>query len=77
MAIGCGIGLRTVQRLESSGSCSMETLKAIAVAFDTDVHLLLATEVADIDYINVQLGYTILGALFTVFAVCVHCCPVN
>lgn len=35
-----GLSTRTVQRLEQGGTASLETLKSIASAFDTDVSLL-------------------------------------
>lgn len=39
-----GLSMRTVQRIENSGSASLESAKAIAAAFDTQVEALLATE---------------------------------
>jgi transcriptional regulator with XRE-family HTH domain len=43
-----GLSMRTVQRIENSGSASLESAKAIAAAFDTQVEALLsvATEVS-------------------------------
>lgn len=41
LAIASGVGLRTVQRLESSGKYSLETLKLIAAAFELDSQSLL------------------------------------
>ena len=35
------VNIRTIQRLESSGACSKENLRAIAEAFDTDVKQLI------------------------------------
>jgi transcriptional regulator with XRE-family HTH domain len=35
-----GLSVRTVQRIEQGGTASLDTLKAIACAFDTDVSLL-------------------------------------
>lgn len=40
-----GLSMRTVQRIENSGSASLESAKAIAAAFDTQVEALLAPEV--------------------------------
>lgn len=42
-----GLSMRTVQRIENSGSASLDSAKAIAAAFDTQVEALLpiATEV--------------------------------
>ncbi len=37
-----GLSMRTVQRIETSGSASLESAKAIAAAFDTHVEALLA-----------------------------------
>jgi transcriptional regulator with XRE-family HTH domain len=39
-----GLSMRTVQRIENSGSASLESAKAIAAAFDTHVEALLSTE---------------------------------
>lgn len=36
------VNIRTIQRLEASGSCSKDTLRAVAEAFDVDVRDLLA-----------------------------------
>ncbi|QSV17501.1 DUF4019 domain-containing protein [Photobacterium ganghwense] len=37
LAIIAGISLRTIQRVESEGKCSLESKKAIAAAFEVDV----------------------------------------
>ncbi|GGY88023.1 hypothetical protein GCM10011613_36320 [Cellvibrio zantedeschiae] len=39
-----GLSMRTVQRIETSGSASLESAKAIAAAFDTQVEALLAQD---------------------------------
>lgn len=39
-----GLSMRTVQRIENSGSASLESAKAIAAAFDTQVEALLPAE---------------------------------
>ena len=39
-----GLSMRTVQRIEHSGSASLESAKAIAAAFDTQVEALLLAE---------------------------------
>lgn len=39
-----GLSMRTVQRIETSGSASLESAKAIAAAFDTQVEALLQTD---------------------------------
>lgn len=44
-----GLSMRTVQRIETSGSASLESTKAIAAAFDTHVETLLVRESASVD----------------------------
>jgi transcriptional regulator with XRE-family HTH domain len=39
-----GLSMRTVQRIENSGSASLESAMAIAAAFDTQVEALLPAE---------------------------------
>ncbi len=39
-----GLSMRTVQRIENSGSASLDSAKAIAAAFDTQVEVLLLAE---------------------------------
>ncbi len=72
MATASGLGLRTIQRVERSGRCSQETLKAIAATFEVDAKSLLISNSLPEDYSNVQLGYTILSFLFTSFGVCLY-----
>jgi len=43
-----GLSMRTVQRIENSGSASLESAKAIAAAFDTHVEALLTTETTEL-----------------------------
>lgn len=43
-----GLSMRTVQRIENSGSASLESAKAIAAAFDTQVEALLLTETTEL-----------------------------
>lgn len=38
LALAAGLNLRTVQRIESDGSASLQSKKALASAFDTDIH---------------------------------------
>lgn len=44
-----GLSMRTVQRIETSGSASLESAKAIAAAFDTHVETLLAQEASVVE----------------------------
>jgi len=41
-----GLSMRTIQRIETTGSASLESAKAIASAFDTQVETLLPTEMS-------------------------------
>ena len=43
LALVSGISLRTVQRVENEGKCSLDSKKAIASAFDIDIKLLTAS----------------------------------
>jgi len=38
LAIASGLNLRTIQRIESEGSASLQSRKALAAALDFDVH---------------------------------------
>jgi transcriptional regulator with XRE-family HTH domain len=46
LAIAAGLNLRTVQRIEQSGSVSLQSKKALAAAFNIDVSDLDSPEVA-------------------------------
>ncbi len=71
LALASGLGLRTVQRIESSGKASLESLKSLASALEAPAsELVLDTQLRD-HYYNVQLGYTILAVLLGALAVCV------
>ena len=47
LAIAAGLNLRTIQRVESEGSASLQSKKALASALDLDVH--------DLDYQEIQM----------------------
>lgn len=38
LAIAAGLNLRTVQRIESEGAASLQSIKALASALDLDIH---------------------------------------
>src|SRR5215510_12607062 len=46
LAVAAGLNLRTVQRIERSGSASLQSRKALAAAFDIDVSALDSPEEA-------------------------------
>jgi transcriptional regulator with XRE-family HTH domain len=46
LAVAAGLNLRTVQRIERSGSASLQSRKALAAAFDIDVNDLGSPEEA-------------------------------
>lgn len=59
-----GLSMRTVQRIENSGSASLESAKAIAAAFDTRVETLLSSEtVAPINKLPVVKRISLLVAI--------------
>jgi transcriptional regulator with XRE-family HTH domain len=66
-----GLSMRTVQRIETSGSASLESAKAIAAAFDTQVEALLAQGAPAVENSGVEKGSLIkrLSALVAAFAV--------
>ena len=47
LAIASGLNLRTIQRIESEASASLQSKKALASALDLDVH--------DLDYQEIQM----------------------
>jgi transcriptional regulator with XRE-family HTH domain len=67
-----GLSMRTVQRIETSGSASLESAKAIAAAFDTQVDTLLVREPSDDEnsQVNGSAGKRLLAfvAAFVVLA---------
>lgn len=46
LAAAAGLGLRTIQRIESSGTASNETIKSLAAVFDCSVQDVLSSDVA-------------------------------
>ncbi len=46
LAAACGLSLRTVQRIESTGSCSLESKKALASVFEVEARALEVDESA-------------------------------
>jgi transcriptional regulator with XRE-family HTH domain len=58
----CGLGLRTIQRLESRGSGSTETIKALAAEFEVDADTLVWRDGSYQTYKHKQWGtVTLLG----------------
>jgi len=47
LAIACGLNLRTIQRIESEASASLQSRKALASALDLDIH--------DLEYQEIQM----------------------
>ena len=66
LALACGVGLRTIQRAEGDGQASFETSKALAAVFEIDSDQLLKANQHPQEYINVQLGYTLIAVVLTV-----------
>lgn len=67
LAIASGLGLRTIQRVESEGNASFDTIKSIASALEVKASELTDNESIRAHYYNVQLGFTILGFMFAAF----------
>jgi transcriptional regulator with XRE-family HTH domain len=66
LALACGVSLRTVQRAEGDGQASFETTKALAAVFEIDSEQLIKINQHPQDYINVQLGYTLIVVILAV-----------
>lgn len=71
LAIASGLGLRTIQRVESDGNASFDTIKSIASALEIPARELTNDEGIRTHYYNVQPGFTILGFMFAAFFFCV------
>lgn len=56
LATACGVSLRTIQRLESDGKVSAETLKALAAVFEVNHDFLHENSDFGGEYRNVQFG---------------------
>ena len=46
LADASAVSLRTIQRVENNGSCSLETIKALASCFELDVDMLFEPKIA-------------------------------
>jgi len=66
LAQACGLGLRTIQRIEKSGSASYESIRAIASVFEIDSDVLIYNEQEFISYKHTQIGYLMIVIMFTV-----------
>lgn len=65
----CGLGLRTIQRLESRGSGSTETIKALAAVFEVDADTLVWRDGSYQAYKNRQWGTVTLLAMPLIAAI--------
>lgn len=70
LAEACGLSLRTIQRIESSGSGAMESLAAIASALEIDKDALLEAEPNFKPYQHAQLGYFMWVVSLIMVSVC-------
>lgn len=61
LSVASGLGLRTIQRAESSGAASMETVKALSAAFEVNAQELLKQPTHCIPYFNIQLSYVCIS----------------
>ena len=66
LAEACGLGLRTIQRIEKSGNASYESTRAIASVFEVNVESLQYTEKPFTEYQHIQPGYLIMVIMFSV-----------
>ncbi|NHO85371.1 helix-turn-helix transcriptional regulator [Pseudoteredinibacter isoporae] len=70
LAEASGLSLRTIQRIESSGSAAMDSLAAIASALETDKDTLLEAELNFIPYEHTQMGYFMWVVSLIMVSVC-------
>lgn len=63
LASACGLSLRTIQRLESSGNASLETVKALASVFEINSDNIISSDESFEMYKHVQRGDYMLLAL--------------
>ncbi len=66
LAKACGLSLRTIQRLENSGSGSVETVRALAAVFEVNADDLVWSEGGFESYRHTQRGDFILIGLIAV-----------
>lgn len=66
LAIATGLSLRTVQRMESEGSASMESVKALAATLEVGTEQLLMPAQTESTYLHVQLGLVIIAMVIVV-----------
>jgi len=68
LASACGLSLRTIQRLESSGNASLETVKALAAVFEINSDDIVRSDDDFQTYKHVQRGdYMLLALGITAF----------
>ncbi len=67
LADACGLSLRTIQRLESSGNASAETVRALAAVLEMQPDELMGDEGEFEGYRHTQRGDHVLIILFVVF----------
>lgn len=68
LAGATGLGLRTVQRVESNGRCSPDSLKALAAVFEVSPDVLIKREQAFQPYEHRQIGLAMLLIMPTAMA---------
>lgn len=68
LAQACGLGLRTIQRLEARGSGSQESIKALAAVFEITTDSLVWPDGTFQVYRNKQWGIVTFTAIFTIMA---------
>lgn len=69
LAEAAGLSLRTIQRVESSGKTSMDSLAAIAAALETDKALLLEAELEFKAYRHTQYAYLMWVVSFSFLSI--------
>jgi DNA-binding XRE family transcriptional regulator len=70
LALVCGLGLRTIQRIEARGSGSQETIKALAAVFDVNSETLTWRDGAYQVYSHKQWGYFTF-TMVPIFVACI------
>jgi transcriptional regulator with XRE-family HTH domain len=68
LAITANLGLRTVQRIESTGTASFESIAAIASALEVPSNILIVKDSYGKVYKHTQIGFAIIVIFTLVFS---------
>lgn len=69
LAQACGLGLRTVQRIEKTGNASSESIRAIASVFEIELDTILHKQKLFDSYRHTQIGYLSMIIFFSILSI--------